>query len=236
MTNLLAIDIKGPVNFACSVATGSRQVLRLLNGACLWFQEIAQKTSFTALGYELDVKALSTNLLKPLDNQIYIIKALGEVLDFPEKCLARVFTIEGIRHAIKTASDSFASIRCLAMFGVIVLTPYIRGLGLAKNFLGATAALLDIIIRVRDLVKLVYRPVKSEDELKKARLEWLGHMLMLVAYVCTIQLNFFGGCKTLFKDVIEPKKHMPGLLFNVWGTGASACILGNIAVEYFSPK
>lgn len=236
MSNQIAIDVKGYVNFACSVAVGSRPILRLLNSACLWAQELAEKTYITVLGYELDTKALSTNLLKPLDNQIYIIKAIKGILDFPKECLAQVFTIEGVRHALKTVSDSAAGLRCLALFGVVVLTPYTRGMGLTKNFLGATAGLLDLAMRVRDLVKLVHRPIQTENDLKKGRFEWLGHMLMIGAYVCSAQLNFFGGCKALFKEVVKPQNHMPGVLFNIWGTGASFCILGNIAVEYYTPK
>ena len=228
MSRPLAIDVKGYTNFACSIAVGSRPFLRLLNSACLWVQEIAKKTNIMFLGYELDIKVLSTGLLKPLDNQIYIIKAINEILDVQEKCFDRLFSIE--------VSDSAAGLRCFAFFGVMVLTPHIQGLTLTKNFLGASAGLLDLAMCIRDLLKLVYRPIKTDEEERKAQYEWLGHMLMVGAYVSSMQLNFFGGCKTLFKDVVKPENHIPGALFNIWGTTASFCILGNIAVEYFSPK
>lgn len=236
MSNQIAIDVKGAVNFACSVALGSRPALRLLKATCNWFQELAEKTYFTVLGYDLDVIALNTNLLKPLDKQIYIIKGISEILDFPEKCLARGFTMEAVRHAFKTVGDSAAGLRCLALFGVVVLTPYTRGLGLTKNVSGLTSGLLGLAIRIRNLVALVHRPLKNEEDVKKARYEWLGLMLMVGVSVCSIQLSFFALCKALTKDIVKPENQIPGVFTNLLRTGASICNLGNIAVEYYTPK
>lgn len=145
----------------------------------------------------------------------------------------RIFrTLEAVQHAWKTIADCAAGLRFLAFAGVVVLTPYIRSLAILKNGFSISASLLKIVCCLDHLFQLIYDPVPNEEVLKERQLKWLSEMLMIIIQVFSIHLNFFGGCRVFFKDVISQDKHMPDVLFNLWETCASLATFGHIAVDY----
>ena len=220
-----------------------------MNSACGWAKAIAGKTHFAFLGCVLDTEALSTNWLKPLDNEIYIVKGVKGLFTIHNKCLepfedknwkefdcsqkvGAVF--KALQHSTKTISDNAAALRCFATFGLVILTPYKKGFGITKNVFAVVAGGFEIVCRVNDLWILVNKPVKTEEEQRVNNAEWLQHMLVITTQVFAIQLNFFGGLDAMFRDSMNPEDRMPDVVFNFWGTIASFTTLGYGAVGYFS--
>jgi len=239
MTGIAAIDTKSYTNFACTVAVGGRSAIRLLNSACGWAKEIAGKTNFAFLGCELDTAVLSQSFLKPLDNQIYVVKASAAWIDFKKKCWNDVkrddvgTILRATQHAFKTIGDSAAALRCLATFGLVILAPYRVVLGLTKNSFAVTAGVLEIMCRVHHLAtKVINQPVKTEEDQRRQQLEWTADMLMIITQIFSIQLNFFGGCQSAFGGAMRPGCDIPEAVFNFWGTNASLAALGYAAVDY----
>lgn len=236
------IGEKSAADFFLDQVIGGRSAIRLMNFACGWAKEIAGKTNFVFLGYELDTAALSKNWLKPLDNQISIIKGTAALFAFKEKCWTRVkrddvaSILRATQHALKTVADTSAGIQCIAMFGAVVLSPYLHTLSLMKNGFSVTAGLLEIICRVNDMLALAWSPVQTEDEQRDKYLQWLGDGTMIIVQIFSIQLNFFGGYYTAFKDVIPKDKQMPAVVFNFWGTCASIARLAYSGIEYVRSK
>jgi len=245
--------IKNGINFASGIGTSIRPIVRLLNSSCLWAEELAQKTHFVFLGLELDAGALSRSFFKPIDSSIYVIKGASGWVNFDKKSWTvlkecwdgekedRIFeAIAAVQHGVKTIADTAAGLRFLASIGLLtVLAPYSRGLTLIKSGFAAIASVLKITCLVYDLLQVVKVPIKHEEDLRRQQLAWLDDMLQIAIQIFAFLINAFGGCSTLFKDIIPREKLIPAVLFNIWGTGASFAGLGKIAVDYFkepSPK
>lgn len=230
-----------PVNFILD-NVGSRSVIRLLNSACGWAKAIAGKTHFTFLGCLLDTEAVSKNWLKPLDNEIYVIKGIKGLLTFKDKCYDRVnkakieTLFRAAQHATKTVADSAAGLRCLGAFGLVALAPYKKGLGLTKNSFAVLAGGMEIVCRVHDLW-LVTNDEKATTpkEQKALNARWMQDVFMVIVQIFSIQLNFFGGLDTMFGETMRPEDRMPDVVFNFWGTCASFASLGYASASYFAP-
>lgn len=227
------------VHFALDTVAGSRSAIRLLNSACGWAEAIAGKTNFVFLGLALDTAALSKNWLKPLDNEIYVVKGVKGLLTFKDKCWNKLdknetaTVLRACQHFTKTISDSAAGLRCLAGFGFVILTPYAKRLSLTKNVLAVTAGFFEIACSSLDLWKVANTKVKTEEEQKALNVRWSSDVLMIIIQVFSIQLNLFGGLDTAFGSQMDSRDRLPGTVFNFWGTSASFLGLGLSAVKYF---
>ncbi|WP_420421923.1 hypothetical protein [Simkania sp.] len=225
-------------DFFSDQVIGGRSIIRLANSACQWAQEITGKTHFAFLGCELDTAALSKNWFKPLDNQIYVVKGTAAIFSLKEKCWNRLSkddvgtVLRATQHLLKTIGDSSAGLRCLAAFGFVFLSPYVRTLSLMKNSFAVGAGICEIACRVHDIYKLASKPTTTKAEERDKELQWLASVTMIMTQIFSIQLNFFGGCYTAFRDVIPSEKHIPDAVFNFWGTCASLSALGYSAIEY----
>ena len=225
-------------DFFSDQVIGGRSAIRLLNSACGWAKEITGKTHFAFLGCELDTAAISKNWLKPLDNQIYVVKGAAAILALKEKCWNRLnrndvgTVLRATQHLLKTIGDSSAGLRCLAAFGFVFLSPYVRTLSLMKNSFAVGAGVFEIACRVHDICMLANKTTKTKAEERDNELQWLAHIAMISTQIFSIQLNFFGGCVTAFKDTIPADMHVPEAVFNFWGTCASLSALGYSTIEY----
>lgn len=225
-------------DFFSDQVLGGRAAIRLFNSGCAWAKEITGKTHFAFLGCELDTAALSKNWLKPLDNQIYVVKGTASLFALKEKCWNRLnkndvgTVLRATQHLLKTIGDSSAGLRCLAAFGFVFLSPYTRALSLMKNSFAVGAGVFEIACRTHDIWKLTNETAKTDAEERDKQLQWLASVAMIITQIFSIQLNFFGGCYTAFRDVVEPDKHVPDAVFNFWGTCASLSALGYSAIEY----
>ena len=225
-------------DFFSDQVIGGRSAIRLLNSACGWASEITGKTHFAFLGCELDTAAISKNWLKPLDNQIYIVKGIAAAFALPDKCWTRLdrndvgSVLKATQHLLKTIGDSSAGLRCLAAFGFVFLSPYMKVLSLMKNGFAVGAGVLEIACRIHDMYKLSSKPCATNAEERDKALQWLASVAMIVTQIFSIQLNFFGGCAVAFNDVIDADNQVPEAVFNFWGTCASLSAIGYSAIEY----
>lgn len=234
-----------PTNFVFDPLIGSRNILRVFISACAWAKELTGKTHFAFFGSVLDTEALSKNCLKPLDNQIYIVKGIKGFLTMSDQCWNRVkrekieTVFRAVQHATKTFADTLSATRFLATCGFAILSPYVRGMGLAKNVLAVTAAVFEIACRTHHLYFKVInsdRPVETEKTNRSLNARWMEDVLIITIQILSIALNVFGGLNTVFGDQMDPKDRIPGVVFNVFGTAASLLGIGYSAVGYFVPK
>ena len=231
-----------PTEFILDKIAGGRSAIRLLNSACGWAETITGKTEFVFFDCILDTGALSKNWLKPLDGEIYVVKAISSLLNFNKVCFedrkeakdSVEATLKAINHAFKTVADSLAACKFLSSSGVVILTPYKKGLGITKSAFKVSANLVEISKRLYSLSVLCEKVDRSVEDRRKNRAKWMEHMLTITVQTCSLALNLFGGFSAAFDAEMELEDRLPSEVFNFWGTCASLAAIGKDTVRYIN--
>ena len=234
----IANTTKNFFNFTVDSLIDSRNFIRIGKASCLWFQHITNKTTLVFGKLTLDTNALNKKFLSPLDQQIGFINGINGILTLDEcgKAWQESRYLAFSKHIASTFKDNLGGLKYLTACGcLVVLTPYLREIAIAKSMFGIAASLFEIALRIQDLIILKHLLCKpyylgecSEGGFNLLKGRVIKNIFMIGIQICAFSLHTF----VLRNAFLGPAYRASPLSFNIAGTCASLLGIGNSYVKY----